>query len=156
MDTREIINGCMEIEKSAASIYSNLMELFPKEKEFWKNLFDDEVEHLNFFNDVKSLGLIDELQKIDTPPTMPIINETLKSSGIIIEKIAGRSLSLKDALKMTLKLEETIVEVYTNKLIANLLACDNESSIKKILIGAKLHVDKIKNMMIKKGFLKLS
>jgi rubrerythrin len=156
MNIHEIINGCKEIEKSAATVYSNLMRLFPKEMEFWGNLFDDEAEHLIFLINAESLGLISELEKIVLPPSIPVLNKTLKLAGNITEKITKNPVSLEDALRMTLKLEETMVETYTNTLIANLLSFDNESYIEKILISEKLHVDKIRNMMIKEGFLKLS
>jgi hypothetical protein len=55
MNRNSIINGCMKIERSAANIYKNLMKKFPEKEDFWKNLFDDEVEHLSFLKDVKSL-----------------------------------------------------------------------------------------------------
>ena len=69
----DLIKGCIAIEKTAASIYGTFMQLFPKEKNFWKDLFNDEIDHAE-----------------------------------------------------------------------------------KILLSERLHVDKIKDMMIKKGFLKLS
>jgi rubrerythrin len=147
MGEKAFINGCIKIEKSAASIYKNLMKKFPEEKEFWKRLFDDEVEHSSFFSDVKSLGLIADMQKMDSKPSMPIINAALRSTGSIIKKITKRSLSLEDALKMALKLEETMVETYTNKLIAKLLTCENEPSYKKIISDERKHINKIKNMM---------
>ena len=147
MERNTFINGCIKVEKSAASIYKNLMKKFPEKEEFWKSLFNDETEHSSFFSDVKSLGLIDELKKMDSTPSMRIINETLKTASNITKKITKRSLSFKDALTMTLKLEESVVETYTNKLIAQLLSCEDAPSYKKIVADEKRHINKIKNMM---------
>ncbi len=147
MGRNAIINGCIKVEKSAASIYKNLMRKFPEKKEFWNNLYVDETEHLSFLKDVKSLELIDELKKIDLPPSMPIINETLKMAGKINEKISKGSISLKNALKMTLQLEESMVEAYTYKIIANLMSFGNETSYKKIITDEKKHINKIKKIM---------
>ena len=121
MDTHEIINGCMEVEKLAASIYCDLIRLFPEEKEFWEDFYDDEKEHLSFLIDAKSLGLIKEMEKISLPPSMTMINKTLKLADNIIKNISASPISFEKALKMVLKLEDTVVEIYTNKLIANLL-----------------------------------
>jgi hypothetical protein len=147
MNKNSIIDGCIKVEKSSAYIYKNLMRKFPEMEDFWKNLFDDEVEHLSFLKDVKSLGLTDEMGKIDLPPAMPIINKTIKMTENIKEKIKTGSISLKNALKVTLKLEESIVETYTNKIIANLMSCENTLSYKKLIANEKKHINKIKKMM---------
>ena len=147
MGRTSVINGCMKVEKSAASIYKNLMQRFPKHEDFWKMLFDDEIKHLSFFKDVKSIGLINEMEKIDLLPSMPVINKTLKLAGSITKKIKGGSLSFVDALKITLKLEESMAETYTNKIIAHLMSCDSEPSYKNIIADERKHINKIKNMM---------
>jgi len=147
MDKNAVISGCIKVEKSVASLYGKLMKIFPDKKDFWKDLFNDETEHLAFLRDVKSLGQTDELKTIELPPSLPIINETLKMAGTTTEKISKGSVSLKNSLKMMLQLEESLVETYTNKVIAHLMSCDNEPSYKKILADEKKHVNKIKKMM---------
>jgi rubrerythrin len=56
---------------------------------------------------------------------------------------------MKNALKLALKLEESMVETYSNELIAKLLSCDDESSYKKLLADEKKHIDKVRKMMKK-------
>jgi len=146
MDRNTVIKGCINIEKSASSLYDKLMQIFPDKKEFWKNLFDDELEHVSFLNDVTSLGLIDEIEKIDFLPSMSVINKTLKLADKITEQITTSSISLEDALKLMLKLEKSLVETYTNKLIARLISCD-EGGGEKLIIDEKTHIDKIQEMM---------
>lgn len=147
MAKNALINGCIKVEKSAASVYKELMKKIPEKKKFWKGLFDDEVEHLSFLNDVKSLGLIDVMEKVDSLPSMTSINKTIKTADDLNAKIKADSISFKRALVMTLKLEESMVETYTNKLIANLISCEDKVSYKKIVADERKHINKIKKMI---------
>ena len=147
MTKDSIINGCMKVEKTAAAIYQKLMIKFPEERDFWKELFDDEKNHISFLKDVKSLGLTDVMEKTDPLPSKKIINEALRLADDLKVKISSDSVSLKKALAMALKLEESIVETYTNKLIADLLACEGGVSHKKVVADEKTHIRKIKKMM---------
>ena len=146
MARNSIIDGCIRAEKSAATIYKNFMRMFPEHKEFWKDLFDDEIKHLSFLKDVKSLGLVDELQKRGPLPSVSLINKTLKLADDITEKTKGTSLSIDKALKMVLKLEESVMETYTNKMIADLMSCGNKT-LEEIIADEKAHIRKIKGMM---------
>jgi rubrerythrin len=149
MAKNELINGCIKVEKSAASIYKKLMKKFPDRKDFWKELFDDEISHLSFLNDVKSLGLTDEIQKMEASPSISLVNEAVKMAENIIAKIIADSISFKKALSMALKLEESAVETYTNKIIADLISCEDELAYKKMVADTKKHINKIKKMMKK-------
>ena len=142
----DLINGCIKVEKSAASVYKKLMKKFPEKKDSWKELFDDEINHLSFLNDVKSLGLVDVMHKLDSLPSIAIVNETVKMADDLTAKIIADSISLKKALVMALKLEESIVETYTNKVIADLICCE-EVNYKKVVADEKMHIKKIKKMM---------
>ena len=142
-----LINGCIKVEKTAASMYKKLMKTFPDRKDFWNELFDDEVSHLSFLNDVKSLGLIDEVQKKESLPSMAIIKRALKMAEDISAKITSDSLTFKKALSMAVKFEESMVEAYTNKIIADLISCDDEPSYKKMVADEKKHINKMKKMM---------
>ena len=142
-----LINGCIKVEDSVASIYSNLMQVFPEKKDFWGSLFNDEREHIAFLTDVKSLELSDEIEKVDLLPTMPMIDKTLRLAEDVNEKIKSRSLTFNDALSMTLEIEESMVETYSNKIVAKLLSCADESSCEKFITDEKSHVEKISIMM---------
>jgi rubrerythrin len=145
-----LINGCIKAESAAASIYGNLSNIFPEQKEFWETMRDDEREHISFLNDVKSLGLISEIDKMDLLPPMELINKSLKIADDVSDEITVRPVSFEDALSMTLKLEESMAETYTNKLIARLLSCEGETSFEKLVADEKNHINKIKNIIKKK------
>jgi rubrerythrin len=147
MEQKDFINGCIKVENTVASIYSKLMELFPDKKEFWGSLLNDERDHIAFLNDVKSLELITEMEKLDFPPSMDIIKKTIKSADKVTEKLCDHSNSVKDTLIMALKLEESMVEIYTNQLIAKLLSCDDEAPVAKVVADEKTHINKIRKMI---------
>ena len=115
MEQNEFISGCMIVENTVASIYSNLMHIFPENKEFWESMLIDERDHISFLSDVKSLGLVNEIDKMDVKPSLTIINETIKLAKNVSNDISISSISFKNALAMTLKLEESKVETYTKK-----------------------------------------
>ncbi len=151
MDGNEIINGCIKVESAAASIYSKLMQIFPEEQDFWESLYNDEKEHISFLSDVKSMGLCDEVQNMDLLPSKPMIKEAVTLANKITNKISTGSITFKEALKLTLELEESMVETYTNKLIASLLCCDNEASFNTFITSEKDHKHKIKRKIKKAG-----
>jgi len=149
MEQKDFINGCIKVENTVASIYSRLIQVLPEHKDFWEGLLKDEREHIAFLSDVKSLGLVTELEKMDYAPSMKEIKKTLKLTESIIRRISDDPISMKNALKLALKLEESMVETYSNELIAKLLTCDDEASYKKILADEKKHIDRVRKMMKK-------
>jgi len=80
-------------------------------------------------------------------PTTENINDAIKIADNLAIKIKEESISLKKTLAIILKLEESLVETYTNKLIAKLMSCDDEASYKKIVADEKKHINKMKKMM---------
>jgi rubrerythrin len=142
-----ILKGCIEVEHSVASIYSKLMQVFPEKKDFWGSLYDDEREHEAFLSDVKSLRLNDDIQRMEELPPLGSVDKTLRLTDDIKNDISTDKISFKDALALTLKLEESMVEIYTNQLIAKLLPCDDEKPIAKVVADEKSHIKNIKKMM---------
>lgn len=149
MEEKDFINGCIKVESAVASIYSKLIELFPANKDFWESLLHDEREHIGFLNDVKSLALVTEMEKLEFPPSMNVIKKTLKLVDKVNDKLCDNLNSFKDTLIMSLKLEESMVEIYTNELIARLMSCDDETPVNKIISDEKSHINKIRKMIKK-------
>ncbi len=144
------------MEKAVASIYSTFMQLFPKEKDFWEGLYEDEMEHLSFLADADYKKILKKgIQTTVFPPSLQLVEKTLNYAENIKKQIKLNPVSLEDAFGLALKLEESIVETFANELIANLAADVDKSVVKTIVAGERLHIDKIREMMIKKGFLKL-
>jgi hypothetical protein len=156
MEIHNLIDGCVAMEKAVSSIYSTFMRLFPEEKDFWGDLCKDELEHSSFLNNSDYQKILNRgLQITMMPPSKSLIERTLDLAGKINKQIQFETISPEDAFKMALKLEESMVETFANEFIANLIALDDKKVVETILAGERLHVDKIREMMIKKGYLKL-
>jgi hypothetical protein len=150
MNADTLLDKCLKVEKAATSIYHTFMRLLPEDGDFWKDLFDDEVEHVSFLNDVKALEITDELQKVEITPSVENIEKTLALTERITKKAGSGQLSRKEALAMALELEESIAETYVNRLIARLLACDNEKDYEALVADEQRHIDKIRKKINEK------
>ncbi len=155
MDIYKLINGCLMMEEAVASIYGTFIRLFPHEKAFWEDLYKDEKKHSSFLIESTACGIFDGMQETDLGLSMPLLSRTQKYIENVINHIRANPVSLEEALKMSLEIEETTVEIFANELIANLGSSDSNAFL-QMLMEEKTHVAKIKNKMIEKGFLKLS
>ena len=95
------------------------------------------------------------MQTADLGFSMPLLDRTQTFIANINNHIGINPVSLEEALNMALQIEETKVEAFTNELIVNLSAADSGAFL-QLLMEEKTHIAKIRNMMIEKGFLKLS
>jgi hypothetical protein len=155
MGIDQLVKGCLVVELAVASIYRDLTHLFPQEKYFWDDLYKDEKRHISFLIEAADSGRFDEIQTADLGFSMPLLDRTAKFIANISNHIGINPVSFEEALNMALQIEETKVEAFTNELIANLSAADSGAFL-QILMEEKTHIAKIENMMIEKGFLKLS
>lgn len=156
MELHELINGYIAVENAVASLYRIFMDLFPKEKPFWQDLYRDELEHSYWLSDVSFAESIDLLPSTDLLPSMKLVESTFKFTNRTISHTKTNPVTLEEALKTALKIEESMVETFTNELRANLLASDYASLSEKLITAEKAHINKIEDMMISKGFLQVS
>jgi hypothetical protein len=155
MEIYQIINACLVMKDAVASIYSEFTQLFPEEKEFWQDLYEGEKRHKCFIIETADRGIFDDMQVADLQLPMPLFDRTRKLLENISNQINLNPVSVKDALKIALKIEETVGETFADELITNVSTANNKA-FPEILTEGKTHIAKIKDMMIKKGFLKLS
>ena len=156
MELHNIINGCIAMEQTVASIYETFMKLFPEEKSFWGDLFNDETEHQSWLTSARYIESIDLLPSKDILPQVAYIESSLKSARNTFAHIKSNPVTFEKALKIALRLEESMVEIFANEFMAHLFASDYESLSQGIVTAEKLHINKIEDMMIEKGFLQLS
>jgi len=156
MDLTSLINGCIQMEQTVASIYNMFMQLFPEEKMFWEDLFRDEMDHSSWLTDANYIESIDLLPSTDLLPSMRQVEISLRFADMQRTQIKSNPVTFEEALNMALQREKTMVDTFTNELKANLFSSYYNSLCEKLLIAEKLHIDKIEDMMIRKGFLQLT
>jgi rubrerythrin len=154
MELHQLINGCLVMEGAAARIYAKFALMFPGEKQFWEDLALDEKMHEAFLIEAADRGAFEWMDTKAMPLNLALVDETRRFVSNVRQQIETQPVALHEALTISLKLEETIVEVFTNELIAGLSPADKHA-ILQMLGEEKNHIDKIREKMISSGFLKL-
>jgi hypothetical protein len=156
MDMNHFINGCIAVEETVASLYRIFMDILPDEKSFWQDLYRDELEHSFWLKSGSRSEVIELLPSKKLLPSMEHITKTLVFVEGKIVQVKTGPVTFETALRTALEIEESMVEIFTNEITANLLATDHKSLNEKLIAAEKIHVTKIEDMMISKGFMQLS
>jgi hypothetical protein len=156
MDVYDFMSGCIEVERSVANIYRTFANMFPEEKDFWIELYRDELEHTIWLSIEKNIEAMDLLPANTPLPTPELIESTLLNIRRQAAHIMSNPVTLEYALETALRIEGSTIEVFTNELSANIFAVDEESLQEKLVTAEKIHINKIENLMIDRGFLQLS
>lgn len=155
-EVQRIINGCVKMEYSVAAMYNIFLHSFPEERKFWEDLFFDEMEHAYRLKTDLYVKSNDLLPTMNPLLTIELIENSIEKAENKRRQIMNVPVSLKDALKVALRLEESLLEIYSNKLLKNVLASDHESLSNKIISFEILHINKISDQMTIKDSSNLS
>jgi len=155
-ELQHFINGCIAVEETTASIYRIFMEIFPVERSFWQDLYRDELEHSFWLTSGSRSEVIELLPSKKLLPSMDHVINTLIFVEGKIAHVKTNPVTFETALRTALEIEESMVEIFTNEITANLLATDHKSLNDKLIAAERIHVTKIEDMMICRGFLQLS
>lgn len=152
---KEKIMKCISIEASCAEVYRAYAELFPEEREFWEALSREEENHARLYIAGEFFRFIgDSAGKLSLPPSV-FIDRTLEYIDNIKKRLQLKSpLSPGEALEMALKVEESLAESYLFEIPEGGDAA--LMTFKKLLVDTRTHIDRIKELMIKKGYIKLA
>jgi rubrerythrin len=153
---KRIINGCIAMEYSVASMYSAFMHLFPKYSKFWKDLLYDEMEHASQLKNYPYVKGMELFPTMDPLPSVELIENSIENTDNQIRQIRAISVSLKDALKIAMRLEETLLEIYSDEFMEHILAIEHEPLNKKLVSFEMSHMNKIVDMMTIKDSRNLS
>lgn len=150
-DIMERVQQSMAVETAMAAVYSECMELFPSDREFFEGLFRDEVRHAAVLHEMgQYMKLGDEDDQVALPPLV-LIRRTLGAAQDFLEMVKAKEPSLREVLKRALTLEETIAESFISE--------SKNSSAKDItalLIDEYTHANRIRDLMFAKGYIKAS
>jgi len=144
------------VEETIASLYRIFMEIFPDERPFWLDLYKDELEHSFWLTSGTRSEVIELLPSNELLPSIEHITRTLVFVEGKIAQVKTNPVTFEAALTIALEIEKSMVEIFTNEITANLLATDHKSLNDKLIAAEKIHVTKIEDMMISRGFVQLS
>jgi len=131
--TREVLDTTIALEKRSMALYASFAKLFsgdPRLQEFWFGMARDEARH------VGALGLVSTLLelegKLDQPSLVSLEDSTivhLRELHANFESRARAGLSIEDALKIALEVEETELE----DLVADMLKAAKSDEYERCL-----------------------
>ena len=156
MELQQFINGCIAVEEKTASIYRIFMDIFPDERSFWEELYRDEILHSFWLSSGSHSEAIELLPSMKILPSMEHVKSTLAFVEGKVAQVKRNPVTFEKALTTALEIEESMVEMFTNELSANLLSADHKTLNDKLIAAEKVHITKIEDMMISRGFLQLS
>jgi rubrerythrin len=157
-DLSEKLQACLKMEMQCADVYHTLVTLFP---ESWfpeaRDLFQTLAEWEERHADIIAIGIefskIDEIPDIILPYELSLINLTLDIAQDIKARIGAERVTLKMALSMILKMEESAAESYLQDVMTKRTDSEVISYLQKFYKDEKTHAEMIKELMLKKGFL---
>ncbi len=104
------MDGCIAVEIACAEIYRSLSERFPEAGGLWNVLSGEEKTHAVSLIMGKGGSPEDDVPDISEQHSMPFINEALELARTIKKRLSEGDITLEDALRLSLKLEESAVE----------------------------------------------
>lgn len=157
----EKLQACLKMEMECADVYHTLVMLFPKRlfpdaRELFQTLAEWEERHA----DIIAIGIqfnnINDIPDIIVPDEMSLINITLGIAQDIKSRLQVSRITLKMALSMVLKLEESAGESYLQDVMTKQTDSDVILYLQQFYKDEKTHAEMIKELMLKKGFLSLA
>jgi rubrerythrin len=147
------LQACIAVEKSAAEIYRKLADFFPEEGSFFMELCREEEDHVAILSMGKLYKMISRLPDDIVPHSLPMITETLAIANEIDSRLDDDDLSLKEALKLTLRFEKSVAEEHLQLVMKMEHDDETINKLKRLQVETVTHADKIAALLNQKGLL---
>lgn len=154
MDLKDRILGCMAVEEAVADVYRTFSSIFKEEKDFFEDLMKDELKHSAFFVDGTLFDVFGKEEGQVMPPELPLVKKTLAFAKKMNHQFRTGPVSLEEALRMSLMLEEAMVEIFANEVLAG--EGGALQGFTDIIQEEKKHIEKIRDFMAEKGYTPVS
>ena len=121
-DLSERLQACLTVEMQCADVYHTLVtlfpgSLFPEAKDLFQSLAEGEERHADIITVGLGFKKIDEIPHIIVPDDLPLINSSIDIARDIKARIGAERVTLKMALSMVLKMEESTAESYLQEVM---------------------------------------
>ncbi|UCE71342.1 MAG: hypothetical protein JSU99_08615 [Nitrospiraceae bacterium] len=154
----EKLQACLKMEMQCADVYHTLVTLFPERlfpdaRELFQTLAEWEERHADIIAISIQFNNVDEIPDIIVPDEMSMINVTLGIAQDIKSRLDDSRITLKMALSMILKLEESAGESYLQDIMTKQTDSEVILYLQQFYKDEKTHAEMIKELMLKKDFL---
>lgn len=141
----EKIKVCIAIETTTAEIYHLLSTEFPEAGAFWHDLALSEENHANILVAGAKYLMTGELPAYIVPDSQDQIDRTFKLVRDSKDEVNGDHLSLKEALSLALKIENSTAESYLQEVMRSETDSPVIAKLQKIRKDELTHIEKIEN-----------
>jgi hypothetical protein len=136
-----------------AELYRVCMQRFPDEMEFWKALHEEELRHISFLVNADIFEALGEQAGQLPLPAEALVERALSIARNALEQLRKRAVTLEEALGMAVKLEDSVVEGF----VGDALNDDGQGSPFIMLLNdTRTHADMLRNLMRRKGYIRVS
>ncbi len=142
---------CIAIEATTAEIYRSLGCIFHGTRDFWYSLEESEKKHVKILLAAGGYHLGGKMPASLVPPLLSEIDETYRLVNEMKNRVEGGILSLKDALELSLRVENAVGERYLQEVMKK----EDESfviaELQRLYADEKLHSELISDFMKDRG-----
>ena len=145
------MDGCIAVEMACADIYRSLSERFPEAWGLWNELSREGKNDAVSLIMAKGGSLEDDVPYVSEHYSMPFIKDTLELVRTIKQRLAGGDITLEDALRLSLELEESAVEGFFWDVFTGEKDTRAAARLKQLIGKEQSHGRKIVLFMEEKG-----
>ena len=143
----ERLRICIAIEAGIGAIYEEFYNMFPDAGDLWGRLAIEEKNHASILAIGSRYANTGQLPDFVVPDSLTHMKNTLGLVGSVKAAAQSKNVSIKDALEMSLKLEQTLEEEH----LPDVMIRETDSQIvvrlQRLLTDTKSHIVKIKDYM---------
>jgi rubrerythrin len=156
-DLSERLQACLKMETQCADVYTTLVTLFPRNlfpeaRDLFETLAEWEKSHADIIAVSIGFNKIDEIPDIFVPSELSLIKNTLDIAQDIKASIQSQRVTLKVALYMVLKMEESLAESYLQDVMTQKIDLEIIKYLRRFYKDEKSHAEMIKELILKKGY----
>lgn len=141
------IEACIAIEVTFAEIYHALSDMFPEERNFFRELASEEENHAAILAVGRGYEKAGKLPPEVVPDSIVPIQGTLDNALNFKAKIAAGSIAIGEALATMLQFEESTCDSYFHEMMTRESDSKVITNLQKLLIDTRSHAEKIRELI---------
>ena len=143
----ERLKLCIAIEANIGEIYREFADMFPKARSLWGQLAREEENHASILAVGSRYANLGKLPDYVLPDSLAHMRETLGLVASVRAAAQAKSISINEALEMSLTLEETLEESHLPDMMTRETQSEVVSRLQRLLKDTRSHIVKIKDYM---------
>lgn len=145
----ERIRACVIVELLAAGIYRRMADLYPEQSSFFMELHLEEKNHAALLTAGKGLLIKEKVPDHVAPDSLSEINEAIDCARNINERLGKEGVSLKEALELALRFENTSAENNFHEAFDEKSDSEIIQKLRKLRVESGHHAGRIKLLLQK-------